>query len=206
MTNTGHTPETITRILFQDFPGWMMLVFYLAAATAIFTFVYGCYVQLRKYRRGQALSLAALAKGLGNMVKDMFTHRTLKRRDHSAGAAHMLIFFGFTLLFIATSIITLEQDILLPIVGWRFWQGSFYLWFSLIIDIAGVCFIIGLLYMMYRRQWLALPKLDYTRPDRGPDEVDFDRSAYRREDWLFLWLLVLIGVTGFVLEADRLVW
>jgi Fe-S oxidoreductase len=206
MTNSGHTPQTITRILFQDFPGWMMLVFYLAAVAAIFAFAYGCYVQIRKYRRGQVLSLGALGKGLGNMLTDMFTHRTLKRRDWHAGAAHMLIFFGFTLLFIATSIITLEQDILLPIIGWRFWQGSFYLWFSLIIDIAGVCFIAGLLYMMYRRQWLALPKLDYTRPDRDPDEADFDRSGYRREDWLFLWLLVLIGVTGFVLEADRLVW
>jgi hypothetical protein len=40
--------------------------------------------------------------------------------------------------------------------------------FSLVLDIAGVALIAGLAYMMYRRGWLKLPKLDYARPDRAP--------------------------------------
>ncbi len=205
MINSSHESQAVTRILFQDFPSWMMLTFYLAAVIAIVAFVYGCYVQFRKYKRGQPLPIKSFGNGMLSMLKDMLTHRTLKRRDSSAGIAHMLIFFGFAVLFVATSIITLEYDILAPLTGWRFWHGSFYLWFSLLADIAGVGFVIGLLYMMYRRQWLALPKLDYTRPDRDPAEDD-GRSWYRLEDWLFLWALVLIGITGFILEADRLIW
>jgi len=199
-------PENVTRILFQAFPVWMLVMFYVAAITAIVMFVYGCYTQIRKYRRGQPLTIHGLGSGLWGMVSALLSHRTIKRRDTTAGHSHALIFFGFALLFIATAIITLEYDIVAPLTGIRFWYGSFYLWFSLIVDIAGLALITGLLYMMYRRKWLALPKLDYARPDRTAEEPDYDRSWYRREDWLFLWALILISITGFLLEADRLVW
>jgi len=110
------------------------------------------------------------------------------------------------LLFLGTATITLQVDILEPLFGIRFWQGTFYLVFSLVLDVAGVALMAGLLYMMVRRGWLKLPKLDYARPDRNPSDPDFDRPQYRREDWAFLWILIVIGVTGFVLEAARLVW
>ena len=199
-------PENVTRILFQAFPNWMLFVFYVAAIATILLFVYGCYIQIRKYRRGQPLSIHTMGIGLWSMVEALLTHRTVRRRDIAAGHSHAMIFFSFALLFIATAIITLEYDILEPLAGIRFWYGSFYLWFSLIVDIAGLVLIIGLLYMMYRRKWLAPPKLDYTRPDRAPEEPDYDRSWYRREDWLFLWALIFIALTGFILEAGRLVW
>ncbi len=206
--NPSYQAEQITRILFQDFPGWMLISFYLAAFTAIAVFFYGCYVQIRKYRRGgtKRINWRELIPGLVCMVKTVLSHRTLKRRDESAGRAHARIFYGFALLFIGTSTITLEYDILKPLTGYTFWYGSFYLWFSLVLDIAGLFFVVGLLYMMYRRKWLALPKLDYSRPDRAETDPDYDRSYYRREDWAFLWTLVLIGVTGYFLEASRIVW
>ena len=90
--------------------------------------------------------------------------------------------------------------------GVHFWHGEFYLWFSLVLDIAGVMLVGGLIYMMVRRGWMRLPKLDYARPDRQPTDPDYDRSGYRREDWAFLWTLILIAFTGYVLEAVRLVW
>ena len=100
----------------------------------------------------------------------------------------------------------MEYDILEPLFGIRFWYGKFYLIFSLVLDVAGVALIGGLAYMMYRRGWLKLPKLDYARPDRAPGDPDFDRPQYRREDWAFLWILLIIGCTGYLLEAARLVW
>jgi len=199
-------PEQVTRILFQDFPAWAVNAFYALAAVALAIFFYGCWVAVRKYSRGAPWRLAAVLRGLWQMVRVMLTHSLLKRRDIPAGRAHALIFFGFGLLFLGTLTITLEYDILEPLLGVTFWFGGFYLGFSLVLDIAGAGFIAGLLYMMYRRKWMGLAKLNYARPDRAPEDPDSDRSGYRREDWAFLWLLLLIAATGFLLEAARLVW
>ncbi len=199
--------DAVTRILFEEFATAEIRFFYVIGYAAIAVFFYGVYVQVRKYRRGAALRLdgSPWARVL-DMVGSVLSHRTIARRDTGAGAAHRLIFYGFVLLFLGTSTITLQYDILDPLFGIRFWQGDFYLVFSLVLDMAGVMLIGGLLYMMARRGWMKLPKLDYARPDRVPGDPDFERPQYRREDWAFLWMLIIIGVTGYILEAARLVW
>ncbi|MES2012442.1 MAG: heterodisulfide reductase-related iron-sulfur binding cluster [Pseudomonadota bacterium] len=202
-----NNPKEITRVLFENFQPQAIHLFYAIGYLAIAVFMYGVYVQVRKYRRGRPDgSWNDLFHRFIEMLKTMGSHRTLVRRDKSAGRAHGLIFFGFVLLFTGTSIITLEYDILKPLFGMQFWYGNFYLIFSLVLDLAGLGVVAGLLYMMYRRQWLNLPKLDYKRVDRQAGDPDFDRSEYRREDWAFLWSFILIVITGFVLEATRLVW
>ena len=199
--------DAVTRILFEAFSKAEIRIFYLLGYAAIAVFFYGVYVQIRKYRRGAALRLeGSLWSRLVAMFSAVLSHRTIDRRDPAAGGAHRLIFYGFALLFAGTSTITLEYDILQPLFGIRFWYGNFYLVFSLILDVAGVALIGGLIYMMYRRGWMKLPKLDYARPDRVPGDVDYNRPQYRREDWAFLWTLLIIGATGYVLEAARLVW
>ena len=198
---------SITRILFEDFKPSAIRLFYVIGYAAIAVFLYGAYVQVRKYRRGAATPPAgSLSARFREMLGTVLTHRTVARRDPKAGAAHRLIFYGFVLLFLGTATITLDYDILGPLFGVHFWHGEFYLVFSLVLDVAGVLLAAGLLYMMYRRGWLNLPKLDYTRPDRQPGDPDYDRTHYRREDWAFLWTLILIVLTGYVLEAVRLVW
>src|SRR5437879_8383975 len=201
-------PEQITRILFEGFTPAAVTLFYALAWAAIAAFAWGCYVQVRKLRRGQPdpVPLADLGRRLLQMAASVLSHRTVARRDAAAGRAHRLIFYGFALLFVGTSIITLQVDVSEPLLGWRFWYGDFYLVFSLVLDLAGVALIAGLIYMMVRRGWIRPPRLDYARPDRRPGDPDYDRSFYRREDGAFLWPLVTIGVTGFLLEAARLVW
>ena len=197
----------ITRILFEDFRPSAIRLFYVIGYAAIAVFFYGTYIQVRKYRRGAATNTAgSLSARFREMLGTVLSHRTVARRDPKAGTAHRLIFYGFVLLFLGTATITLDYDILGPLFGVHFWHGEFYLWFSLVLDVAGVLLTAGLLYMMYRRGWLKPPKLDYTRPDRQPGDPDYDRTHYRREDWAFLWTLILIVLTGYVLEAVRLVW
>jgi len=199
--------EDATRILFEAFSAAEVRLFYIAAYGCIALFAYGVFVQIRKYARGAALGLPGNPwRRLGDMTAKVLDHRGIERRDVPAGNAHRLIFYGFLLLFLGTATITLEYDILNPLFGIRFWQGRFYLWFSLTLDVAGIALIGGLLYMMVRRGWIKPPKLDYARPDRAPGDPDFERRAYRIEDWAFLWTLLIIGVTGYLLEAARLVW
>jgi Fe-S oxidoreductase len=199
--------DAVTRILFEAFPTAEVRLFYVIGYTAIAVFLYGVYVQVRKYRRGAALELeGSVWSRLCDMTVNVLDQRTVARRDATAGGAHRLIFYGFGLLFLGTATITLQYDILEPLFGIRFWHGTFYLVFSLVLDIAGVAMLVGLIYMMYRRGWLKPPKLDYARPDRSPGDMDFERPQYRREDWAFLWTLLVIGFTGYLLEAARLVW
>jgi len=200
-------PTAVTRVLFEDFAPAAIAVFYVIAFAAVTVFCFGVYVEVRKYRRGSAADVdGRLLARLQAMIGTVLSHRTIAHRDRAAGAAHRLIFYGFVLLFLGTATITLDYDILGPLFGVHFWQGAFYLWFSLVLDVAGVLLTGGLLYMMYRRGWLKPPKLDYARPDRQPGDPDYDRSGYRREDWAFLWTLLLIVATGYLLEAARLVW
>jgi Fe-S oxidoreductase len=200
-------PHQITRILFQGYADSTIVLFYLIGFAAIGLFFWGVYAAgFRKYLRGQKIGFSELGQRFRFMVVTVLSQRTIRRRDRAAGHTHAMIFFGFVLLFIGTSIITLEADITDRLFGYKFWYGKSYLVFSLVLDFAGIAFLAGLLYMMYRRKWLKLPKLDYRRPDRGPDDPQVDRDYYRREDWAFLWCLVLIGATGYLLEGSRQVW
>lgn len=209
MIPNGIDPTQVTRILFQDFSGWMLALFYVYAFSCIGVFCFGVYVQVRKYMGGDGVGFPSWRVLLGratDTVKVILSHRALRRRDTTAGRLHAFIFYGFVLLFIGTATITLQEDILAPLFGIEFWHGDFYLLFKLTLNFAGVGFIAGLSYMMYRRGWLRPPKLDYTRPDRTPEDADFGRERYRIEDWAFLWTLLLIGVTGFILSGARMVW
>jgi Fe-S oxidoreductase/nitrate reductase gamma subunit len=201
----GNT-ENLTRILFQGFTPLAVGLFYGISCLAIVVFGWGVYAQVRKYRRGAAAKVGNLTERFSAMVSSVLSHRTIARRDRPAGGAHRLIFYGFVLLFIGTATITLDHDILGPIFGWHFWRGSFYLYFSLVLDVAGVLLGFGLVYMMYRRGWQRPAKLDYARTDRQKGDPDFERHQYRREDWAFLGALLLLVATGYFLEAARFVW
>ena len=125
-----------TRELFWSLTLNAKVLFYVIGFLAIAVFLWGLWRHIAKYRRGAPhASLTELWDGIGRMVVDLLTHRTLKRRDRYAGYAHMGIFFGFVIAAIGTAIITLEYDILYPLFGVRFWKGDFYLVFSLILDL-----------------------------------------------------------------------
>lgn len=193
-----------TRALFWGLESAGILAFYIIGFAAIAAFVWGFARHIVKYRRGRPSPVKLdLWSGVRRMAADLVTHRTLRRRDPLAGAAHAAIFFGFALLFIGTAIITLEYDILKPLFGIVFWKGWFFLLFSLTLDIAGVAVLAGVVIMMYRRGLLRPSKLDYLRGYAGEKELRPVAASWQREDWVFLWALLVIIVTGFVQEGTR---
>jgi len=191
------------REVFRSFSDLAVGFFYFLAAVAMGVFLYGFWLRIKKYRLGRpANRFNQLWSRILKAGRTIGQHTTLKKRDSFAGYAHALIFWGFIALFIGTLIIMIDHDFLRLISpAFQFWKGTFYLWYSLTLDLMGVAFLVGLGMMMLRRWRFGLPQLDYTRPDRKAGE--YDRTGYVKDDQIFLWGLFSIGVTGFVLEGLR---
>ena len=105
LTAGAFDPTKVTRILFEGFSLPAITLFYLAGFAAIAVFLHGCWVEIRKYRRGSAdpASATLLWQRFKAMAGLVLSHRTIARRDKAAGHAHRLIFFGFAVLFIGTA-------------------------------------------------------------------------------------------------------
>lgn len=190
-----------TRALFWGLDSLGVTAFYLIGFAAIGAFIWGFVRAIRKYLRGGPSPIPL--SGIKRMVVDLLTHRTLRRRDPYAGAAHAAIFFGFSLLFIGTSIITLEYDITKPLFGVTFWKGTFFKVFSLVLDLAGLAVAAGLVMMMVRRGAFKLEKLEYQRNYAGEQQLRPAARNWKLEDWIFLVALLVIILTGFVQEGLR---
>ena len=197
--------EVPARQLFRDLPLPAIALFYAMALASVVVFCRGVWLRIRKYRSAAdgrspwALSWEQVKRSLATLAK----HSSLRKRNRWAGYAHFAIFWGFALLFAGTVIITIDHDVLAPISkSLQFWKGGFYLGFSLVLDLAGAAFVIGIALMLVRRYLARPPQLDYTRRDRAPGT--YNRSGYRMDDALFAWTLLVIGVTGFLLEALRI--
>lgn len=113
------------------------------------------------------------------VIGDLFTHRRFFRSPFP-GTMHFLLFWGFLLLLMASAIDATTYYSGLHMVG------PLYLWFSLIVDIAGLLCLAGVIMAAYRRYVLRPTKL-VTLPDDG----------------IVMILLAIILVTGFMVEGLR---
>ena len=144
-------------------------------------------------------------RGFWRMLFDVFSQRTVHRRDRAAGPrphARSSTASFCCLLPPASS----RSSTTFRSLSSASPSGTcdFYLAFSLIADLAGLGLIVGVLYMMWRRWQVRPSKLAYRREYRGETETRPRARAWEWDDTLFLWALLLIGVTGFLQEAVRL--
>ncbi|MCS7197932.1 MAG: heterodisulfide reductase-related iron-sulfur binding cluster [Candidatus Bipolaricaulota bacterium] len=180
-----------TRKVFWNISSFGELIFYLIALIAIVIFAYGIYAHVRRILQGKkvAFTVRPFWAKLGAALVSIAANRTILRHDASAGVMHFLIMWGFVVLFIGTVIVTIEYDLFQKILGMKhgFWVGSFFLGYELILDTLGVLFLAGLIWALVRRYGLKPPQLTWKPLDLV----------------LPVWLL-LIGVTGFLVEGLRL--
>src|SRR5204863_3788971 len=107
-------------------------------------------------------------------------------RDSAAGLMHSLIYFPFLILFAVTTILEINHQ--LP-ENAKFLHGTVYEGYSLVGDIAGILFLVGIFWAIARRY--------LQRPYRL-------RIKTRPEDALILGTFAVIGVTGFFAEGARI--
>jgi Fe-S oxidoreductase/nitrate reductase gamma subunit len=194
-----------TRDVFWDFEPALEVLWYVLAGISVLVFAYGVARPLAKYRVGRGGYVPPRSELPGRIreaLRILFSHASIKRRDPYVGWAHRGIFYGFLVLFIGTVILAINTDFTEPVFGWRFFEGDFYLGYSIVLDVLGLALLAGLVLMMVRRGIRRPPKLDYTRPDRDGETPE--RRMYRVGDWTFVGILLILVLSGYVLEGARI--
>jgi Fe-S oxidoreductase len=177
---------------------WQIVLWYGLAAVSTAIFLLGVVLLARKYRAGCGAAGRRTRRSVAAGARRLLTHSTIGRRDPFVRAAHALVFYGFVVLFLGTVVLAVEDDLAKPL-GWDFWHGGFYLGYSLVLDVFGAALTSGVLAFGFTRLRRP-PRLSYRRVD-GRDESA--RSRYVIGDWVFLTALLVLAVSGFVLEALR---
>jgi Fe-S oxidoreductase/nitrate reductase gamma subunit len=197
-----------SRPVFWHFVTWLRVLWYVLAIFSVVVFVYGLARPLVKYRHGHGVGMPLprelsqlLWRGLGELLRGA----TISRRDRTVGQAHRGIFYGFIVLFAGTVVLGFDTDFTKPVFGWNYFYGGFYLAYKEALNVFGTALVVGLLAMMIRRAIVKPARLDYARPDRAPGEPQFDRHVYEVGDWVFVGTLLVIALTGFLLEGVRIV-
>ncbi|MEP7274063.1 MAG: heterodisulfide reductase-related iron-sulfur binding cluster [Acidobacteriota bacterium] len=159
---------------------WVMyLLFFLAVVIA----TYGLYRRIARWRRGMPVDrFDRTPERLRMFLRHALAQgRTV--REHSSAVFHTLIYTGFIVLTIATTVVFLDYDLGLPLM-----RGNFYLYFqSFFVDVFGALVVVGVLIAIVRRVVIKPAKLVFTGEATG-----------------ILLAILLIAVTGFLLEGWRI--
>jgi len=172
--NVGHGAGTLV-------PMYVLLL------AALCILVWGSWQRIKIYRLGRELQrIDDLPRRVVEALYQVLAQLRVMRVK-GAGTAHGLFFWGFFLLFVGTCLIVLQADVTDPLFDVKFLKGPFYLVFSLVLDIAGAIAIIMLAGLFVRRYLLKPPGLET-----------------RQEDAFIHVLLMVILLTGFVIEGARM--
>jgi Fe-S oxidoreductase/nitrate reductase gamma subunit len=106
---------------------------------------------------------------------------------------HFAIFWGMIALLIGTILATVDWDLTHLFFNVQFLTGWVYVLYELILDIFGIFLLIGLGMAIYRRYII--------RPDRL---ANMPEKRFKWDDAYVLIMLVLIGITGYLVEGLRI--
>jgi len=189
-----------TRETFASLAGWEKALWYGLIAASLVLFGWGIWRLIRRYRAGTSNpALERSPPRIGHTLRIVLTHAWIRRRAGTLGLAHAAVFYGFLVLFAGTVILAFQDDVARPIFGWTFWEGPFYLGYSLFLDLFGAAMVAGLILFAVARAANHPGRLDEARRDRTPPVPRPARSG----DVLFLPALLFLGISGFLLEALR---
>ncbi len=181
------------------FPHWLLIVFY--SGLTLLTFG-GLIVGLFRFWRGMKASDTALGRGDPVMgfvpatvgaVKAVFNHARFGKCTDQASRKtnHFLAFYGFLALFIVTSWAVVDlylMPFLLPDIFPQYPFGLMHP-MKILANLGGIFLIAGTTRAILTRQ-------------NAPEDGKHQSTSF---DWVFIWLLLAVGVTGFVVEVFRFV-
>jgi Fe-S oxidoreductase/nitrate reductase gamma subunit len=181
----------LTREVFGNVPDGAKILFYLLSLVSLGIFVWGVVRRVRLWRRGkrnpQPMEWRA---AFGHLWRLVLLQRRVRGRG-AASTAHVLLFGGFMVLTLGTTLLAIEHGL-----AWLlgrgpgepvFHNGLYFAIYEPVLELAGLGLLAGCAFFVWRR-W------------KQPPEPGHDHR-----DWLVLALLAAIGVTGYLLEGLRIV-
>ncbi|WP_027389655.1 heterodisulfide reductase-related iron-sulfur binding cluster [Chrysiogenes arsenatis] len=176
-----------TREIYWNIGSGVILPMYLLSFVAIALCIWGFYRRIALYRQGKDVERFDQPAVRIHAMLRLALQQTKVLRVKKRGGFHAFFFWSFLLLFIGTLLIMLQADLTDPVFGYVFLKGTFYLLFSLVLDIAGAVGIVMLAFLMARRFFTQ------------PKEIESIRDDYAIHGMLFA-----ILVTGFLVEGARM--
>ena len=149
--------------------------------------VKGFLQRIEIYKQGLPLDRTdQRGKRIRHMVENVLLQKKVAK-VRWPGLLHGFFFWGFVLLFIGTTLIVIQADFTDLFFDMKFLKGTFYLFFSIILDSAGLVCIFMMGGLLVRRYFFAPEGLE-TKPD----------------DAIMHGLLLTILLTGFLIEGARI--
>ena len=181
------------------FPHWLLIAFF--SGLTLLTFG-GLIVGLVRFWRGMKAADAAMGRGTPVMgfvpsviraVTTVLTHDRFGSCTDQASrkAIHFMAFYGFLALFIVTSWAVADLYVMPSIMPDTFPQYPFGLLhpMKLLANVGAILLIIGAGRAILLRR-------------NAPEDGRHQSTTF---DWVFVWLLLLVGITGVVVEVFRFV-
>ena len=194
-----------TRETFAGLETWQIVLWYSLIVVSVAIFFFGVARLVVKYRRGHTQTVIGnRLERAKNTARIIATHAWIRRRDPLAGLGHLLVFYGFLVLFAGTAILAFQDDFANPVLSFDFWHGWFYLGYSLFLDLFGAGLVVGLAIFAVKRGILRPFRLRYWRPVEPAEPLRDQPKRYELGDWVFLGSLFFLALTGFLLEAFRI--
>ncbi|MFP6575689.1 MAG: 4Fe-4S dicluster domain-containing protein, partial [Pirellulaceae bacterium] len=184
--------DSLTREIMGNIGTVSRCLFYLLAACSISCFLYGLHRRTRLWRLGrQTGQRLNWRKAAGRFITHVMTQRTLRRSRRAAGIAHRLFFYGFIVLLIGTILIAIEhygafllgREADQPL----FHKGLYFACYEFILDAFGIAMLLGCCWFI-RRRWLGRSSM-----------------AHHWSDWVVLITLLLLGISGYLVEGLRII-
>lgn len=180
-------PMNPVRPGFWNIPLWAEIGVYVLGLSAIAIFCWGVWRHVRLWRGGQPEPRLDLRpQRIAAVLKEALGQSRILR-ERLPGFTHAAILWSFLLLFLGTALATLDWDIGKLVFDQQFLQGDVYRVYKLVLDLAGLAFLIALAVAAWRRYGLRPAQLEAS-----------PRFA------VMLASLFVIVATGFVVEAARL--
>ena len=141
----------------------------------------GFYRRYSGWRQGGKVSLDGLPRRLATLARESLLQRRILR-DPLSGFSHLALFWCFAVSLFATTTIAIQEHLGLPV-----FQGGFYLWLSLLLDLLGALGLAAVIFFMARRLFFRPERLNNARGDLAAPLLIF-----------------LILLSGFIVEGLRI--